>query len=199
MSRLPPAAGLQARVFALAARRQYGSPMVESTLVYAHHPRLLRWFAIYNRAVERSGRVPKRLLELAVLKAASVVACEFCLDIGSELARHAGLSDEQLLALHDAESSGLFDDDELLVIGYARAMSVTPPEVTDEQVVALRGRYGESGLLELTHLIAWENARARTNTALGIGPGGFSAGKACALPALQQARPERRDQVVTDT
>jgi AhpD family alkylhydroperoxidase len=187
MLRVAPAETRQAKVVAALARRQYGEPIVESTLVFARHPRLLRWYAAYNRAVEKPGRLPKALLELAVLKAATVVACEFCLDIGSELARKAGLTDAQLLAMHDAEASGLFDDAELLVMDYARAMTVTPPEVTDEQVDALRERYGDEGVLELTHLIAWENARARTNTALGLGAGGFSEGRACARPASAAA------------
>jgi AhpD family alkylhydroperoxidase len=187
MLRVAPAETRQAKLVAALARRQYGEPIVESTLVFARHPRLLRWFAAYNRAVEKPGRLPKALLELAVLKAATVVACEFCLDIGSELARKAGLTDAQLLAMHDAEASGLFDDTELLVMDYARAMTVTPPEVTDEQVDALRERYGDEGVLELTHLIAWENARARTNSALGIGAGGFSEGRACARPASAPA------------
>jgi AhpD family alkylhydroperoxidase len=179
--RVPPAEGLQARLMIWAGRRRYGPSMDESAGVYAQHPRLLRWYAAYNRAVEKPGALSKQLLELAALKAATVVECEFCMDIGSELARRAGLSDEQLLALRCAESSGLFTADELLVIDFARAMSLTPPTVTDEQVTALRARWGDAGVLELTHLIAWENARARTNSALGIGPGGFSEGRVCAV------------------
>jgi AhpD family alkylhydroperoxidase len=187
MLRVAPAQTRQARLVAAIARRRYGEPIVESTLVFARHPRLLRWFAAYNRAVEKPGRVPKALLELAVLKAATIVACPFCVDIGSELARAAGLTDAQLLAMHDAEASGLFDDAELLVMAYAQAMTVTPPEVTDAQVDALRERYGDEGVLELTHLIAWENARARTNSALGIGAAGFSEGRVCALAATPTA------------
>ena len=61
-------------------------------------------------------------------------------------------------------------------------MSLTPPAVTDEHVAALQARFGDAGVLELTHLVAWENARARTNSALGIGVGGFSEGRVCAVP-----------------
>jgi 4-carboxymuconolactone decarboxylase len=181
--RVAPATGMQARIATFFARRQYGAEIVESTGVYAQNPRLMYWFVGFNRAVEKPKRVPERLRELAVLKAATVVECEFCMDIGSEYARRSGLTDPQLLALHDAEASGLFDADELLVINYARAMSVTPTEVDDELVAALRDRYGDGGVLELTHLVAWENTRARTNAALGVGAGGFSEGKACAIPA----------------
>jgi AhpD family alkylhydroperoxidase len=180
--RIPAADGLHTRVVTAVARRQYGEPIVESTRVYARHPRLLHALALYNRAVERPRKVPQPLRELAVLEAARVIECEFCIDIGSEYARRSGLSDEQLLALADAPASGLFGEDQLLVLAYARGMSLTPPEVTDEQVAALRARFGDDGVLELTHLVAWENARARTNTALGIGAGGFSEGRVCAVP-----------------
>lgn len=181
--RVAPATGLRARIGTFLARREYGPAIVESVGVYAQNPRLMNWFVVFNRAVEKPDRVPARVRELAVLKAATVVECEFCIDIGSEYARRAGLSDAQLLALHDAEASGLFDAEELLVLDFARAMSRTPTEVTDAQVAALRERYGDRGVLELTHLIAWENARARTNAALGIGAGGFSEGRACAIAA----------------
>jgi 4-carboxymuconolactone decarboxylase len=186
--RVAPATSMQARIATFFARRQYGTEIVESVGIYAQNPRLMRWFTLFNRAVEREDCVPARLRELAVLKAATVVECEFCMDIGSEYARRSGLSDAQLLALHDADASGLFDDEELLIITYARAMSVTPTEVDDQLVAALQERYGARGVLELTHLLAWENARARTNAALGIGAGGFSEGKVCAIAASGAVR-----------
>jgi len=180
--RIPPARGIVSRVIAAVARRQYGDPVVESTLIYAHDPRRLVAYARWNRAVERPARVPKRLKELAVLKAATVVGCEFCIDIGSAYARRSGLSDEQLLALPRARESGLFSEDELLVIDFARAATLTPPEVTDAQVAALRERFGDKGVVELCHIVSWENARARFNAALEIGAGGFSEGRVCAVP-----------------
>jgi 4-carboxymuconolactone decarboxylase len=179
--RIPPARGVVSRAIAAVARRQYGDPVVESTLIYAHEPRRLLAYARWNRAVERPARVPKRLKELAVLKAATVVGCEFCIDIGSEYARRSGLSDEQLLALPRARESGLFSDEELLVIDFARAATLTPPEVTDGQVAALRERFGDRGVVELCHIVSWENARARFNAALEIGAGGFSEGRVCAV------------------
>jgi 4-carboxymuconolactone decarboxylase len=172
-----------ARLSVFAARRQYGPEMAESTAIYARHQRLMRWFVLFNRAVEKRGVVPHRLRELAVLKAATIVECEFCIDIGSDFARRAGLSDAQLLALHDPEPSGLFSADELAVIAFARGMSATPARVDDATAGAIRDRFGERGLIELSHLLAWENYRARLNVGLDVGPGGFSDGKACALPA----------------
>jgi len=37
--------------------------------------------------------------------------------------------------------------------------------------------------VELTHVIALENARGRFNLAVGIGAAGFSEGMVCAVPA----------------
>lgn len=181
MSRIEPRRGPLAKLVRRGSRIAYGREM-ESGAVFARHPRLMLDYMRYNRAAERCKHVPKALCELAVLKAATIVGCEFCIDIGSEFARRSGLSDEQLLALHEAHDSGLFSSDELLVIDLATGMSHTPGAVDDELMARVQERFGAKGTFELTQLIAWENARARLNLALDIGPEGFSAGKACALP-----------------
>lgn len=181
MSRIEPRQGVFARIVGRGSRAAYGREM-RSAGVYAQHPRLMFDYMRFNRAAERGKRVPKALSELAVLKAATMVGCEFCIDIGSEYARRAGLSDQQLLALHEAHESGLFSADELLAIDLATGMTRTPGAVDDELMARARDRFGIKGTLELIHLIGWENARSRINVALDIGAEGFSAGKVCAVP-----------------
>lgn len=181
MSRIEPRQGVFADLVARGGRVTYGREL-SSSRIYAHHPRLSYDFMRYNRAAERGKRVPKALTELAVLKAATLVGCEFCIDIGSEYARRSGLSDEQLLALHEAHASGLFSEDELLVIDLAVGMTRTPGEVSDGLMARVNERFGPKGALELIHMIGWENTRARVNIALGIGADGFSTGKVCAIP-----------------
>jgi len=181
MSRIEPRQGVFAALVARGSRVAYGREL-RSARIYAQHPRLMFDYMRFNRAAERGKRVPKGLSELAVLKAATLVGCEFCIDIGSEYARRSGLSDQQLLALHEAHGSGLFGADELLVIDLATGMTRTPGEVGDELMARVRDRFGDKGTLELVHLIAWENTRARINVALDIGAEGFSEGKVCAVP-----------------
>lgn len=181
MFRIEPRQGVFARLVARGSRVAYGREL-RSAGVYAQHPRLMFDYMRFNRAAERGKRVPKGLSELAVLKAATLVGCEFCIDIGSEYARRSGLSDQKLLALHEARESGLFGDDELLVIDLATGMTRTPGDVGDELLARVRDRFGVKGTLELVHLIAWENTRARINVALDIGAEGFSEGKVCAVP-----------------
>lgn len=184
MSRIEPRQGVFATAVARGGRVVYGREM-KSARVYAQHPRLMLDYMRYNRAAERGKRVPKALTELAVLRAATMVGCEFCMDIGSEFARRSGLSDEKLLALSSAHESGLFSEDELLVIDLATGMSATPGQVDDELMARVRERFGVKGTLELVHMIAWENSRARVNIALDIAPEGFSEGKACAVAASE--------------
>jgi AhpD family alkylhydroperoxidase len=181
MSRIEPRQGPFARLVARGSRAAYGREM-KSAGVFARHPRLMFDYMRFNRAAERGRRVSKGLSDLAVLKAATIVGCEFCMDIGSEHARRSGLDDSRLLALHEARESGLFGDDELLVIDLATGMSRTPGGVGDGLMARVLERFGDKGALELVQLIAWENARARMNLALDIEPEGFSAGKACAVP-----------------
>lgn len=186
MTRIEPRRGPFAAAVAAGGKKAYGRDL-ESSRVFARHPRLLLGYMRYNRAAERTPHVPKLLAELGVLRAATMVGCEFCIDIGSEFARRSGLTDEQLLSLHDAHASGLFDQDQLLVIDLASAMTATPGHDDDELMDRVIARFGTKGTMELTQLIAWENARARMNIALGLGAEGFSTGKACALPAQATA------------
>jgi 4-carboxymuconolactone decarboxylase len=181
VSRIEPRRGPFANVVAWGARKNFGRD-VGLARVYAQHPRMMVGFMRHNRAAEHTPRVPKALAELAVLRTATMVGCEFCIDISSELARRAGLSDEQMLSLHDAHASGLFDADQLLVIDLATGVTSTPAKVDEELIERVKARLGVKGTMELVRLIAWENSRARMNVALGLTADGFSDGKTCALP-----------------
>src|SRR3569623_1195513 len=124
MSRIEPRRGALSNAVAFGARKSFGRD-VESARVFAHHPRQALAYMRYNRAAARTRHVPKLLAELGVQRAASMVGCEFCIDIGSEFARRCGLTDEQLLSLHAAHASGLFVADLLMVIDLATGMSGT--------------------------------------------------------------------------
>jgi alkylhydroperoxidase family enzyme len=84
--------------------------------------------------------------------------------VGSEL----GLSDEKILALADYASNDLYTEAERVALSYADAMTITGREVTDELFARLREHYDEDAIVELTELIAWENASSKFNRALRI-------------------------------
>ncbi len=163
------------------SRRRLGRDL-DPIAVYAHAPRLLFGYGMLEDATGREHRVDQRLKALAELKAAALVSCEFCADIGSALARRAGVTDEQLLELPRHRDSDAFSPLEKLVIDYATAMSRTPATVDDDLFARLREHFDERELVELTNVIALENMRARFNSAFAMTPAGFSDGMVCVVP-----------------
>jgi len=148
----------------------------------ARRPQLLLGTGVFELAMALSARVDTRLKILAELKVAALVSCEFCLDIGSELARDTGLSEAQLRELPRYRTSDVFDDDQRLVLELAEAMTLVPAVVDDELKGRLADRFTRSQVTELASVIALENQRARLNQGLGIRPSGFSDGQFCAIP-----------------
>jgi 4-carboxymuconolactone decarboxylase len=179
-----PLAGLLLRLARRKTRQLTGREtelMIGPLEAYAQVPRLLLGYGMLEQATARLDRVPERLKLLAELKAATMTTCEYCIDIGSQIARRAGLSDAELLALPRYRESEEFDDLEKLVMDYAVGMSSTPVAVGDELFAQLRERFEDAQLVELTNVIALENMRGRFNLALGFGSAGFSEGMVCAL------------------
>jgi len=84
--------------------------------------------------------------------------------VGSEL----GVSDEKILALAEYATSPLYSEAEQVVLAYADCMTITGRETSDELFSRLRQFYDDDALVELTEIIAWENASSKFNRALRI-------------------------------
>jgi 4-carboxymuconolactone decarboxylase len=157
--------------------------MIEPLELLAHVPSLVRGYGQLEQASGELGGISKRHRALATLKAATLTNCEYCIDLGSQVSRRCGLSDQELLDLSSFRSSDLFSDVDRLVLEYAVGMSRTPVSVSDELFARLKEHFTDAQLVELTHYIALENAYGRFNMALGVGSAGFSDGMVCAVPA----------------
>ena len=79
-----------------------------------------------------------------------------------------GLSDAKILALAEYATSPLYSEVERLTLEYADAMTITGREVDDVLFARLRQFYDDDALVELTEIIAWENASSKFNRALRI-------------------------------
>jgi 4-carboxymuconolactone decarboxylase len=160
--------------------------MLEPLRMYAHIPKLLGAYGKLEQAESKLDILSPRHRALAELKAATTVRCEYCIDLGSQIARRWGLTDEELLALSndkaDYRNAACFSAVDKLILEYATAMSRTPVEVTDQLFDGLRAHFDTPQLVGLTHVINLGNLRARFNIALGIGSAGFSGNQVCALP-----------------
>ena len=84
------------------------------------------------------------------------------------MGRKAGLSDEKLAAARGTDVSA-FNETELLVIELADAMVTAPANIPDDLYAALRQKFSEEQLLQLSAQIAFENFRARLNRVFDVG------------------------------
>jgi len=84
--------------------------------------------------------------------------------VGSEL----GVTDEKINALPEYATSQLYSEAERVALEYADCMTITGREVSDELFARLRQFYNDDALVELTEIIAWENASSKFNRALRV-------------------------------
>ena len=84
--------------------------------------------------------------------------------MGSE----AGLSDAKIQALDDYQNSELFDARERTALEYADAITRSEQDVSDALFARLQGHFNDEAIVELTGVIAWENASSKFNRALRV-------------------------------
>lgn len=164
--------GPLARILTWYSRRTYGD-VLDVGLAMMHNRRVLMTYLRFERSLARWRALDEDLKMLAVLAAAGVVQCSWCMDFGAFEARSKGLDTTRLYELPRWRESEVFSPTERRVIEYAEAMTWTPNEVTDDLVAALREDLGDAGVVELTMVIGVENLRSRFNSALGLRSQGF--------------------------
>lgn len=161
-------------------RRKFGKTM-EPVLALGHHPKLLRDYIGFQAKVVRWQKMEFAPKALAQMAAVAAVGCPWCLDFGYWVCLENGLSPEKVGKVPAwREHRGLYTEVELLAMELGEAMSVTPPAVTDDLVARLIELVGEAAFVELTTVVATENARARMNRAMDVPSQGYS--QACAVP-----------------
>jgi alkylhydroperoxidase family enzyme len=154
---------------------------LEPMEIWAHKPKLMMAMGKFNGAVRKPGALEARIRNLCELKGAAMIGCEFCVDLGSQICRHSGFSDDELLAIPRYTSSELFTDREKVALDYTVAVMRTPVEVTDDLFEDLQKHFTTEQIVELTALLTLVNLN-RFNAAFGIGSAGFSEGMVCVPP-----------------
>jgi AhpD family alkylhydroperoxidase len=166
---------------------QTGSGL-EPMEIWAYQPKMMFGMGKFNQAVRKGKSVDERLKNLVELKGAQMIGCEFCVDLGSQICRNSGFSDEELLALARYRQSDLFTEREKLALDYTVAVMRTPVEVTDELFARMKEHFSDKQLVEITALLTLVNVD-RFNAAFAIGSAGFSEGMICVPPDSPAANP----------
>jgi AhpD family alkylhydroperoxidase len=154
---------------------------IEPVEIWAHQPKMMSGMGKFQQAVRKGGGVDERLKNLVELKGAQMIGCEFCVDLGSQICRNSGFSDEELLAIPRYRRSDLFTEREKVALDYTVAVMRTPVEVTDELFAQMTEHFTDEQLVEITALLTVVNLD-RFNAAFGIGAAGFSEGMVCVPP-----------------
>jgi alkylhydroperoxidase family enzyme len=153
----------------------------EPVQIWAHRPKLMTAMGKFAGAARKGTTVDQRISHLIELKGSQMIGCEYCVDLGSQICRNSGFSDEELLALPRYRQSDLFTEREKLALDYAVAVMRTPVAVTDELFTRMKEHFSDEQLVEMTALLAAVNLN-RFNAAFGVGAAGFSDGMVCVAP-----------------
>jgi alkylhydroperoxidase family enzyme len=154
---------------------------IEPVEIWARQPKMMSGMGKFQQAVRKGDSVDERLKYMIELKGAQMIGCEFCVDLGSQICRNSGFSDEELLALPRYRQSDLFTEREKLALDYTVAVMRTPVEVTDELFARMKEHFTDEQLVEITALLTVVNVD-RFNAAFGVGSAGFSEGMVCVPP-----------------
>ncbi|MDQ1732016.1 MAG: hypothetical protein QOK10_2175 [Pseudonocardiales bacterium] len=156
--------------------------------VYWHNPAVLKATMGIGAKAAKWNACDLSLKSFAHMAVAAQIGCSWCLDFGYFQAFNEHLDLDKARDVPRWRDSVVFTPLESAVMGYAEAMTQTPPSVTDDMVAELRSQLGEAALVELTAFIALANMNARGNVALGIESEGYAASwdlKPLATPALR--------------
>ncbi len=161
---------------------------IEPVEIWAHRPKMMSGMGKFQQAVRKGHAVEERLKNLVELKGAQMIGCEFCVDLGSQICRKSGLTDQELLALPRYQQSELFTERERLALDYTAGVMRTPVDVTDELFSRMKDHFSDEQLVEITALLTVVNLD-RFNAAFGVGSAGFSEGMVCVLPDRPRSVP----------
>jgi alkylhydroperoxidase family enzyme len=165
---------------------------LEPLEIWAYHPKVMTGMGRFQGAVRKADTVDERLKYLVELKGAQMIGCEYCVDLGSQICRNSGFSDDELLDIPRYRQSVLFTDREKVALDYTVAVMRTPVEVTDELFARMKEHFSNEQIVEITALLTAVNLD-RFNAAFGVGSAGFSDGMVCVLPDRPATAPSLRE------
>jgi alkylhydroperoxidase family enzyme len=182
-TRIPPAeiTGLYGALVKRFSKKLLGR-VPEPLGVYWHNPAVLKATMAIGAKSQKWHACDASLKTFAHMTVAAQIGCSWCLDFNYFHAFNEGLDMDKAREVPRWRDSAVFTPLERAVMGYAEAMTQTPPTVTDEMVADLREQLGDAALVELTTVIALANMNSRGNVALGIESEGYAA--SCDLKPL---------------
>ncbi len=169
------------RLFFWKQQHKYGR-VLEPGLIWGRSPKVFATLAMLYGAMDRRlSPIAPTLRSLITVRVSQINHCAFCVDINSATLIKRGVAMEKVAVLGDwrnAETSGIFSNEERLALEYAEAMTLN--KVDDELRQRLKEHWDDDAIVELTGLIAFQNMSSKFNAALDLPAQGF-----CRLPSSE--------------
>lgn len=166
-------------------RRRYGQEL-EPARLWARTPRVFAALSLLYGALDRHrSPIEPALRSLLTIRVSQINWCAFCIDINSATGLKRGISEAQLAALAEFETSPLFDGRQKAGLAYAEAITRSDRGVDDALMARLKAHFDDDAIIELTALIAFQNMSSKFNAALAVAPQGF-----CRVPPAPISRPQ---------
>lgn len=135
--------------------------------VLANRPPILKHLMKMYWDLAQEQLVPLRYIEIGVLTASKLNACEYCVTQHTPRLIDNGLSPESALNLLEPDCPGL-DDADRLVRDYAVAVKGHPAQIPDVLFARLKEQFSDAQIVELTVRIGLAGFFNRLNDALEI-------------------------------
>ncbi len=165
----------------MTGRAPQTSDGLEPFRIWAYSPKMMMAMGKFNGAMRKGKTVSQRIQNLVELKGAAMIGCEYCMDLGSQICRNSGFTDEELLAIPNYRTSKLFTDEEKAALDFTVGFMRTPVEIRDEVFANAQKHFSNQQLVEIAGLLTVVNID-RFNAAFKIGSAGFSEGMVCVPP-----------------
>jgi alkylhydroperoxidase family enzyme len=148
-------------------RRAQGGAIINLQIATGHAPKFSRASEAMAFAIRFDATVPRKLIELTILRTAQIVGSAYEINQHIPLIKMCGYSDAQIAALPTWQASTLFDDKERSMLGYVEQMT-HGGDVDDPTFAALQKNFNSQQIVELTRTIGNYYATGLLTKALRI-------------------------------
>jgi 4-carboxymuconolactone decarboxylase len=153
---------------ALAPYRNAGGDIYAIWATLAAHPDALRRFLVFGNHVLGKNTLPVRSRELVILRIAWLAQAEYEWLQHARIARRAGLSDAEILALGQPRTDGFGDFEQALLTATDRLFRTA--DLDDVAWQELRDRLGTEQLIDLVYTVGQYQTVAMAINAFRIQP-----------------------------
>ena len=165
--------GLFTRLAYRITRQQYGKVITPLKVIYARKPVLALVAQVITWITEKGLTLDPDLRLLVTVHVARLNGCAFCQDLNLARAMQEKIGLERFQALPDHRTSDLFTERERVALAFAEEATQNK-KVSDSTFEALRARFSEKEIVELTWVNAAENYYNLQAAVLGIGSDGLA-------------------------